>query len=258
MLLKIKGKRVTVPKHSVSEGETNVDEIRLVTERYYDNVDLQSLNAFLNIERSDLTTDCILLEKSIVGETLTLNCDVTERMTRVSGFIRAQLVMSDENSAVVFRSDSFKLHVGDSVNCLENDSDELPSAMVQLRNELTGLVLQASQQCAACETAIETLNTNVSGLVPKSRTVNGKSLETDISLIKSDVGLSNAVNLDTSVANNITSGTLPDERLSQNIARSSEIPVVTQSDWNEDSPSCVNYILNKPTEISETEILNLF
>ncbi|HJV19275.1 MAG TPA: tail fiber domain-containing protein [Sediminibacterium sp.] len=53
--------------------------------------------------------------------------------------------------------------------------------------------------------------------VPDTRTVNGHALSADISVTKSDVGLSNVPNTDATNAANISSGTLPDARLSSNV-----------------------------------------
>lgn len=59
--------------------------------------------------------------------------------------------------------------------------------------------------------------TALDGKVPTSRTINGYALTSNITLNKSDVGLSNVPNTDATNATNITSGTLPDARLSANV-----------------------------------------
>lgn len=59
--------------------------------------------------------------------------------------------------------------------------------------------------------------TALDGKVPTSRTINGYALTSNITLTKSDVGLSNVPNTDATNATNITSGTLPDARLSANV-----------------------------------------
>lgn len=46
------------------------------------------------------------------------------------------------------------------------------------------------------------------GAVPTTRTVNGHALSADVTVTKSDVGLSNVANVDQTNANNITSGAL--------------------------------------------------
>ena len=46
------------------------------------------------------------------------------------------------------------------------------------------------------------------GGVPTTRTVNGHALSADVTVTKSDVGLSNVANVDQTNANNITSGSL--------------------------------------------------
>lgn len=54
---------------------------------------------------------------------------------------------------------------------------------------------------------------DLSGLVPKTTTVNSKALSGNIIITKSDVGLGNVANVDQTVASNITSGTIDGDRL---------------------------------------------
>jgi hypothetical protein len=53
--------------------------------------------------------------------------------------------------------------------------------------------------------------------VPISRTINGYSLTSNVTINKVDIGLGNVQNVDVTNANNITSGTLGDARLSANV-----------------------------------------
>ena len=59
--------------------------------------------------------------------------------------------------------------------------------------------------------------TVINGLVPKTTTVNGHALSSNVTVTKSDVGLGNVPNVDATNATNITSGTLADARLSSNV-----------------------------------------
>jgi hypothetical protein len=65
--------------------------------------------------------------------------------------------------------------------------------------------------------------------VPNTRTVNGLALSANISLSASDIGLGNVPNIDATNATNITSGTLPDARLSSNIPKLNTANIFTST-----------------------------
>lgn len=78
------------------------------------------------------------------------------------------------------------------------------------------------------------------GKVATSRTVNGHALSSNVTVSKSDVGLGNVANADTTDAANISTGTLPDARLSANVVTKAS-DVITSTDVSTPSSPSVGH-----------------
>ena len=176
-------KRVRITFSKVFESDSGADEFRGEFERYYKGVDLFGLNAFLKVAFPDDTVDKFVLTKSQVGENVVVKRTVDGELTRLSGKLKAQIVLEDNSGDIVVNSAPFDIVINESVADETNSYTVIPSAVMELQHELQGEINDLEDVISEFETFIQGDFVN---------TVNGQS--GDITLTKSSVGLGSVDN----------------------------------------------------------------
>ena len=176
-------KRVKITLSKVYENDAGVDRLRGEFERYYKGVDLYGLNAFLKVGFPDGTVDKFVLLKSQEGGNVVVERTIDGALTRLSGKLKAQIVLEDVSGDIVVNSAPFDIVINESVADETNTYTVIPSAVMELQHELQGEINDLEDVISEFETFIQGDFVN---------TVNGQS--GDITLTKSSVGLGSVDN----------------------------------------------------------------
>ena len=140
MTAKISGKTVLLPSFTIMEGERMVDEIVFETDKFYNDIDLSALNAYVNIERADGTMDKISLETSVEDDVLTAVWTIDASATAVSGDLEAQISFANNDGTVVFATEKFTLKVDSSIDAYVDLTSRQPSALYALQQAMSNYV----------------------------------------------------------------------------------------------------------------------
>ncbi|MBQ9482199.1 MAG: hypothetical protein IJU84_08555 [Clostridia bacterium] len=140
MTAKIIGKKVILPACAVMEGERNVDEIVFLSAAEYNGVDLSELNAYANIQRSDSTTDKILLETEPAEEGIAVRWPIDASVTAVAGDLYAQISFVSDTGETVFATENFILRINPSIDAYEDLTDRDPNALYRLQQTMYNYV----------------------------------------------------------------------------------------------------------------------
>ena len=137
---KIIGKKAVLPAVTLMEGERMVDEITFLIDANYNGTDLSSMNAYANIERSDGSTDKILLETLLTESVLSVKWVIDASVTAVAGELSAQISFVDDEGETVFATERFTLQINSSIDAYEDLTDREPNALYRLQQAMYNYV----------------------------------------------------------------------------------------------------------------------
>ena len=124
---------------------------------------------------------------------------------------------------------STKQNIND--NNLNTISKTVPGAINEINNQINsiGTIVTTAETASADNDFV--LYSGISGKIIKKTTQAG--FKTLLGLVKGDVGLANVANVDTTNASNISTGTLPDIRLSTNIVTANSTNTLTNKNLSD-------------------------
>ena len=157
MTAKITGKKITLPSLSLMEGESRVETVTFILDRYYGDVDLSELIGFVNLLRSDGSTDKVELETETDEEEITATWVIDAGATACPGELGVQVSFVSDDGSVVFATEKVVMDVGASIDAYRDMVDHTPSAVYRLRQIINTYV-------SATDRAIEDLNDRVDGI----------------------------------------------------------------------------------------------
>ena len=157
MTAKITGKKITLPSLSLMEGESRVETVTFVLDRYYNDVDLSDLTGFVNLLRSDGSTDKVELEVETDEEEITATWVIDGGATACPGELGVQVSFVSEDGSVVFATEKVSMEVGASIDAYRDMVNHSPSAVYRLRQIINTYV-------SATDSAIGDVNDRLDGL----------------------------------------------------------------------------------------------
>ena len=140
MTVKISGKTVMLPACTVIEGECNVDDITFEIDKYYNEVDLSTMTAYANIERSDGTTDKITLDRFCIDDVVYATWTIDSSATAIPGELQVQISFVNEEGTVVFITEKFSLQVQSSIDAYTDLTQRDPNALYRLQQAMYNYV----------------------------------------------------------------------------------------------------------------------
>ena len=131
---------------------------------------------------------------------------------------------------------STKQNIND--NNLNTISKTVPGAINEINNQINsiGTIVTTAETASADNDFV--LYSGISGKIIKKTTQAG--FKTLLGLVKGDVGLANVANVDTTNASNISTGTLPDIRLSTNIVTANSTNTLTNKNLSDSTTAIVD------------------
>ena len=115
------------------------------------------LTGYLDIVRSDETTDRLLLTKTIGDNELYFSTPILNSLTMVSGFVDAQITFENADKTIVYKTKKFLIEVEKSIDGYSSFESTLPSVVVTVRDE----VKNSYDECKEIETYVKETKTHL-------------------------------------------------------------------------------------------------
>lgn len=154
---KIINKSVVPNKFYLCEEDVGGKSLIFTTCAINDGVDVSLLTGYLDIVRSDETTDRLLLTKTIGDNELYFSTPILNSLTMVSGFVDAQITFENADKTIVYKTKKFLIEVEKSIDGYSSFESTLPSVVVTVRDE----VKNSYDECKEIETYVKETKTHL-------------------------------------------------------------------------------------------------
>lgn len=134
MLVKIRKKQILLPETKIFEGDKRADTLVFSAERYFGDVDLSGMVAYLKVS-APFCCDKFLLESSCCADVIEAVWVIPPEVTAKEGEIRLQLVFESENGETVVNTNTVCLRVEGSIDIDGEVSEYVPSLIGSLQNK---------------------------------------------------------------------------------------------------------------------------
>ena len=163
-------KKAKVAIGRVYEGDVGIEKALCEFERYYNEIDLSALTAYLKIGFPDGTTDKFVMDKEISDDKVVLTKTICARMSKCAGVVEAQVSLENSEGTVVASGAISKLHIRDAVSDAVAQSNIIPSAVEELQRELQGDIEDIESELAKITSPTDAVVT--SGVITDTATRN--------------------------------------------------------------------------------------
>jgi len=138
MKIEIKSK-ISMPQGTkIFQGDSNVDEIEITTDRYYKNFDLAEFNGYLKIKYTDDSCNQIkLVKKDFQNDFVIFYALIDKNLTRGVGSLLCQPYFANDDYSVCMSTSCFTLEIEPSIMAYETiEQNLLPNTLETLEYEL--------------------------------------------------------------------------------------------------------------------------
>ncbi len=187
MQAKIIDRNVIPNRFTFYESDINTTRLIFTVAKINDGVDLTDKTAYLNVERDDLSTDKIALEKTQTDSEIYFSMMVNDSITMKEGIVSAQISFENVQKTEIYKTNVFIFDVINSVNGNASFEKVLPSVIDELENKISNEVSYCENlknQTDSIRQSVEDLANAFEQTIVK--TVNGKM--GNVSLTYQDVG----------------------------------------------------------------------
>ncbi len=154
---KIINKNVVPNKFYLCEEDVGGKSLIFSINAINDGVDVSLLTGYLDIIRSDETTDRLILTKTIGDNIVYFSTKVLNTLTLVGGFVDAQITFENEDKSIVYKTKKFIIEVEKSIDGYSSYDSTLPSVIVTVRDE----VKKALDDCNDIKVHIDTAKNQI-------------------------------------------------------------------------------------------------
>ena len=151
MEAKIINKNVVPNKFYLCEEDVGGKSLIFAVNSINDGVDVSLLTGYLDIVRSDESTDRLILNKTIGENSVYFSTVILNSLTLVSGFVDAQITFENADKSIVYKSKKFIIEVEKSIDGYSSYDSTLPSVIVTIRDE----VKKSLDDCNEVKTDVE-------------------------------------------------------------------------------------------------------
>lgn len=116
-----------------AKGDSRSQRVVFTLGRYLDSgLDLTSCTAAIATTNREGSTNLIMLDIKDAGDRISLVLEVTKKLTRVSGALKYQLIFTNPDADMVFKTAPDYFEIYDSIDASEDISEDYPSVIEQI------------------------------------------------------------------------------------------------------------------------------
>ncbi len=151
MEIKIIGKSVVPDKILLYENDLGANSLVFSSSKVNDGINLEVLNAYLEIEREEGVSDRLLLDKTIVEEVVYFTLPINLALTENSDLLSSQIVFENNEKTLSYRTKVFYIDVKNSVDGVSSYEQLAPTVISQLESKFN----KAVTDCETIKSEIE-------------------------------------------------------------------------------------------------------
>ncbi len=187
MDVKIIGKSVVPDRIVLYENDLGAKNLVFSSSKINDGVNLEVLNAYLEVEREEGVSDRFILDKTLVDDIIYFVLPINLALTETADLLSSQVVFENQEKTLSYRSKVFYIEVKNSIDGVSSYEQIAPTVLSQLETKMDKAVKDCESMKGEIEVAKEEFERNIEETSSKIKDevisqINDSTVDSELSL----------------------------------------------------------------------------